>query len=138
MRGDKESGYFMWETLMAVLFIMLMAGGMGLYIKAAELKTFADGQGAAVFLARAQISYVQSKLDQEGDLPAQMPYLGEERDLEQNHIRYHVDSKSRKADNMWQLEVEVSWEMKENEKKVAFVRQLGRYVPQKAAGSHLS
>lgn len=124
----------MWETLMAALFIMLMAGSIGLYIKAAELKNFADGQGDAIFLARAQIAYVQSKLDREGNLPAQMPYLGKAKDLEQNNISYRVNSKSKEENAMWQLEVEVFWEMRGNEKKVVFKRQLGRYVPQKAAG----
>lgn len=136
MRCDKEDGFFMWETLLAGLFIVLMAGSLGLYVKAAELKEFADGQGAAVFLARAQISYAQSRLDQEGKLPAQMPYLGEEKDLEQNHVRYHVAGRSSQEGDMWQLEVEVSWEMKGHEKKVVFSRQLGRNVPQKAAGSN--
>ena len=129
MKDSGEGGFFLWEALLVGMFLLVMAGAAGIYVKATELKNISSGQAAAIYLARAQISYAQSSLDQNGMLPSERPYLGATEDLDQNDIVYQVDSVCSKEGERWQLRVEIVWEVQGHEKKLDFTRTLAQHMP---------
>lgn len=131
---DRSGGFFLWEALLAGLFLLVMAGSAGLYAKAAEFREIADGRCAALLLARAQIAYAQSRLEQDGDLPPHMDYLGDAQDLQQNNILYRVSADSVPEGNVWQLQVNVVWEVHGHEADMEFARVLARHPAEGTAG----
>lgn len=105
-----------------------------LYVKAVMLKDISASQAPAVCLARAQFSYAQSRLEREGVLPAEMPYQGPADDLLQNGYEYQLNSICNRQDDGWQLQVEVIWNVRNNEKKMVFMRLLQRHKDLEAEG----
>lgn len=134
MQHCREAGFFMWETLLSGLFLLLMAGSIGLYARAITLKSAAAEQNTAIFLARAQIAYAQSRLDTEGKLPAEFMYLGDEQDLLKDNIHYQVTSKVSDLGGIYQLQVIVSWEVQGRAKQAEFSRMLGKHGLKGTAG----
>lgn len=130
---SSEGGFFLWDTLLAGLFLLFMAGAIGLYARAMTVKSVAGEQATAIFLARAQISYAQYRLEQDASLPAVLPYLGDAQDLVQNGRHYRVESICSTGDDSYQLQVTVSWEVQGRVEKVEFRHVLGRHAPKEAA-----
>ncbi|SHK93303.1 hypothetical protein SAMN05216582_12524 [Selenomonas ruminantium] len=133
--SQAQEGYFMLETLLTGVFLLLMASSLGLYAKAVSVKNTAAEQTAAVFLARAQISYAQCRLDRDGILPPDLPYLGNEQDLRQNNRTYQIESHISQKGRHYELQVTVRWEVQGCDKNVAFKRVLSRHEVQAGTGN---
>ena len=118
---------------MVGLCVLVMAGLTGLYVKAAEMRAVSAGQVAAMYLARAQISYAQSRLDRDGELPDKLAYQGEPENLCQNGRQYQLHSSCRLDGEIWQIQVEVVWNEHGHEENMVFARQLGRFKPPMSA-----
>lgn len=131
MRRKSEAGFFLWEALLAGLLLLIMVGSAALYVKAAELKNIAAQQATALYLGRAQISYAQGRLNKEGVLPSELPYQGKEADLGQNGCSYQLRSYCQQEAGGWQLQVEISWEVRGHEEKLVFVRWLAPHSQSK-------
>ena len=129
MKSSHEEGFFLWEAMIVGICVLVMAGLAGLYVKAAELRAISAGQAAAMYLARAQISYAQSRLDRDGELPDNLEYQGEPGDLCQNGRQYQLHSSCRGDGDIWQIQVEVVWDEHGHEGQMVFARQLGRFKP---------
>jgi len=110
VQNEKQAGFFLWETILLSIFLCTMVSATGLYIRAVQLQQAAAVESCADYLARAQISYAQAKLDNEGRLPPRMEYWGDIRDLQPNDVRYMVNGEAVLDDEgVWQLQIQVFW-----------------------------
>ncbi|WP_296771231.1 hypothetical protein [Selenomonas sp.] len=126
MNNERQAGFFLWETILLCACLVAMAAGVRLYAQAAELRVTQAVEGRADYLARGQFAYAQALLGRDGVLPADMEYLGDEGDLQQNNAVYRVRAEAVEAEGLWQLRVVVSWEVNgrygEQEYKRSLVR----------------
>lgn len=110
MRNEKQAGFILWETILLSIFLCAMVSATGLYVRAVQLQQVAAMESCADYLARAQISYAQAKLDNEGCLPPRMEYMGDIQDLQPNDVRYMVNGEAvLDDDGVWQLQIQVVW-----------------------------
>ena len=134
MKNNREAGFFLWETMLAGILLLVLAGSAGLYVRAAVLQDRAGCQAAAMYLARAQFSYAQGRLEQDGELPAKMMYQGPVDELVQNGCQYQVSSDCSPAGTGWQLQVEVVWHVQGKEERMVFMRRLEQRSERKPEG----
>lgn len=128
MRSDEQAGFFLWETVLLSILLLAMTTAVGLYVRAADMQTAAAVEGYADYLARAQISYAQSMLERDGELPKDMDYLGAGEDLLANDVRYEVKGRAVADDEgLWQLQVVVSWEAKSRAGRQEYKRFLAKH-----------
>lgn len=125
--NSKQAGFFLWETMLLSIFLLVMAGGVGMYLQAAQLRVTEAVEGRADYLARAQMSYVQALLQREGRLPDQLDYLGEEEDLRPNDSLYQMQTVVVEDNGLWQVMITVFWEAGGRYGKQEYTRCLVRY-----------
>lgn len=126
MKRNGEDGFFLLETLIVGLALLVMSAGFYLYADSMKIKE-ADGcRVRAAFLARTQFSAAQAEADRRdaGNVPllkvGTYPWQGRNEDLQDGDTEYQVfteiggnsPDEEGKASGIYDVSVQVNWQGK--------------------------
>lgn len=126
-----EQGYFFIEAIVISVLLMGIASGIALFQKAVELRNISSSRWGALYLAQAEMAYLESQTYTSQQAPTgEYDWLGDSKALSQNQCQYKVHANGEPlVDNGSQVVVTVEYECAGREQSVTLERQI--YVHKK-------